>query len=240
MTPAAPLAITSVTNGASYQPGIEAGSWVMIQGSNLSNTNPGRAWTSSDFVGGNLPAALDGASLAIDGKAAFVECVSPTQINVLAPADSATGTVNVVVDNNGAFSAPEATQLQSLAPAFFLYGATNYAVASRLPGYVAVGNPTAAAHAGDLLVLWGSGFGATIPASAPSVVVSGAPVVTPAPTVTVGGMPVQVVSATLVGGEAGLYQVTIQLPANVPTGSLAVVATLGTAMTPPGVMLFVQ
>jgi uncharacterized protein (TIGR03437 family) len=52
-------------------------------------------------------------------------------------------------------------------------------------------------------------------------------------------MPVPVISATLVGGAAGLYQVTIQLPANVPTGSVAVVASLGTVMTPQ-VMLYVQ
>ena len=38
----APPAIASVLNGASFQPGIEAGSWVTIQGTNLANTT--RTW----------------------------------------------------------------------------------------------------------------------------------------------------------------------------------------------------
>ena len=33
---------TRVTNGASFQTGIAAGSWVTIKGSNLANTDPGR------------------------------------------------------------------------------------------------------------------------------------------------------------------------------------------------------
>ena len=44
LAPPGPPAITSVLNGASFQPGIEAGSWVMIQGTNLANTFPGRTW----------------------------------------------------------------------------------------------------------------------------------------------------------------------------------------------------
>ena len=52
--------------------------------------------------------------------------------------------------------------------------------------------------------------------------VSGAPVTVITPTVTVGGVSVPVVSSVLTTGTAGLYQVTIQLPANVPTGTVAV------------------
>jgi hypothetical protein len=65
--------ITSVVNGASLQPGIEAGSWVTIRGANLANTNPGRTWRSNEIVNGALPVVLDGVSVTIDGKPAFVE-----------------------------------------------------------------------------------------------------------------------------------------------------------------------
>jgi len=44
-------------------------------------------------VGGKLPVQLDGVSVTIDGKAAYVYYVSPNQIDVIAPADSTTGTV---------------------------------------------------------------------------------------------------------------------------------------------------
>jgi uncharacterized protein (TIGR03437 family) len=217
----------------------------MIQGANLANTYPGRTWRSDEVVNGNLPTALDGVSVTIDGKPAFVYYISPSQINVQAPSDSAVGTVNVVVDNNGNISAPATAQLQAVAPAFFLYPGTNYAVTSRLPDYALLGDPSAvpgtvAAKPGDTVVLWGTGFGATKPAVVAGTTVSGAPTVVTAPTFTVGGVAAQVISTVLTVGSAGLYQATIQLPATVPTGAAAVQAFVGGVQTQAGVLLFVS
>jgi uncharacterized protein (TIGR03437 family) len=217
----------------------------MIQGTNLANTYPGRTWRSDEVVNGNLPTALDGVSVTIDGKPAFVYYISATQINVQAPTDSAVGTVNVVVNNNGNISPPATAQLQAVAPAFFLYPGTNYAIASRLPDFALVGDPSAipgtvAAKAGDIVVLWGTGFGATDPAVPAGTAVSGAPAVVTAPTVKVGGVAVQVISTVLTAGSAGLYQVTIQLPATVPSGAVTVQASTGGVPTQAGVLLFCQ
>jgi uncharacterized protein (TIGR03437 family) len=223
--------ITAVLNGASFQPGIEAGSWVTIEGTNLANTT--RTWKTSDFTGNDLPTSLSGVSVTIDGNPAFVEYISPTQINVQAPSDSATGAVNVLVTNNGLLSAPATAQLQTYAPAFFLNPGTNSTVATVIPGYTPVTSATPA-RPGDLVVLWGTGFGPTTPATAAGSVVSGAPATASTPVVTVGGMQVQVISSGLTTGTAGLYQITIQLPANVPTGTLAVEASIGGAQTPAG------
>jgi uncharacterized protein (TIGR03437 family) len=236
--------ITSVVNGASFQAGVAAGSWVTIRGTNLANTNPGRKWMDADFVNGTLPTSLDGVSVTFDGKPAYVEFVSPTQINVLAPTDGAVGTVTVSVNNNGAVSANATATLQAVAPAFFLDGATNFAAATRLPDYALIADPVAVAGAvaakpGDLVVLWGTGFGATNPAAPANVPVSGAPAVVQTTTVTVGGMQVPVISAVLTTGTAGLYQITVQLPANVPTGTVPVQASIGGTSTPAGTMLFV-
>ena len=241
--PAAPL-IASVVNAASLQPGIEAGSWVTIRGTNLSNINPGRTWRTDEVVNGNLPTSLDGVSVTIDGKPAFVYYISPAQINVQAPSDAVLGPVNVVVTNNGASSAPATAQLQAFAPAFFQYPGANYATASRLPDYAAVADPaaipgTVAAKPGDLVVLWGTGFGATNPPTPAGTVVSGAPVVVTAPTVMVGGVAAQVLSTVLTTGCAGLYQVTIRIPEAAPAGAVAVQATVGGVRTADGVLLFV-
>src|SRR3989442_4223779 len=86
-----PVSVTGVVNGASFQPGIAAGSWVTIQGANLANTNPGRTWRSDEIVNGNLPTALDGVSVTINNKPAYVYYISPTQINVQAPSDDSVG-----------------------------------------------------------------------------------------------------------------------------------------------------
>ncbi len=245
VAPAGPPAITSVLNGASYQPGIEAGSWVMIQGTNLANTYPGRTWRNDEIVDGKLPTSLDGVSVTIDGKPVFVYYISPTQINVQAPSDGVVGAVNVVVTNNGAVSAVATVQLQKFAPAFFMYLGTNYAVASLLPDYALVGDPSAvagtiAAKPGDILVLWGTGFGSTNPPVAAGATVTGVPAVVTAPIVTVGGVTAQVISTILTASDVGLYQVTIQLPATVPTGAVAVEASVGGAQTQSGVLLFVS
>jgi len=236
--------ITSVVNGASFQPGIEAGSWVTIQGTNLANTSPGRIWRNDEIVGGRLPTALDGVSVTINGRAAYVYYISPSQINVQAPTDGTTGGVSVVVTNNGSVSAPAAGQLQPYAPACFQYGGTPYAIATR-PDYTLVGNPSAipgtvAASRGDVLILWATGFGPTNPATAAGAVVSGAPAVATTPSVTVGGTPVTFLGGALSPGSAGLYQIAIQLPASVPLGVVAIRASVGGYTSPAGVNLFVQ
>lgn len=242
--PPGPPAVTAVLNGASFLPGIEAGSWVTIEGTNLANTFPGRKWRDEEVAGGNLPASLDGVSVTIDGKPAFVYYISPTQINVQAPSDSTTGSVAVVVSNNGTASVPATAQLQPAAPGLFVYGATNYAIASRLPDYALIGDSSAvpgtvAAKPGDLVVLWGTGFGTTDPSTPAGVAVSGAPAVVTTPRVTVGGVDATVISAVLTTGAAGLYQVTIRIPDTVPAGAAAVRASVGGAQTQSGAMLFV-
>jgi uncharacterized protein (TIGR03437 family) len=234
--PTGPPAISAVVDSASFGPAIESGSWVTIQGSNLANTT--RSWKDSDFNGSNLPTSLDGVSVTINGKPAFVAYISPSQINVQAPSDNSTGAVAVVVNNNSVLSAPVMAQLQAAAPAFFLYPGTTYAIASRLPGYVPVGTPSAPAKPGDTVVLWGTGFGATNPAVSAGVVVSGTPMAT-TPTVTVGGVAVPVMNALLTAGSVGLYQITIQLPANVPTGAVEVQASVSGAQRSSGGNVFV-
>jgi uncharacterized protein (TIGR03437 family) len=241
--PAAPV-IASVVNGASLQPGIEAGSWVTILGSNLANTNTGQSWSAGEIVNGILPTSLAGVSVTIDGKPAFVAYISPAQINVQAPSDATVGAVNVVVTNNGAVSAPATVQLQPAAPAFYQYPGTNYASASRLPGYAPVADPSVvpgavAAMPGDIVVLWGTGFGATNPAVAAGALVTGAPAVVTTPIVTVGGVAAPVIDAVLTAGDAGLYQVTIQIPAAAPAGAVALQASVGGVQTANGVMIFV-
>jgi uncharacterized protein (TIGR03437 family) len=174
---------------------------VTIKGSNLAGT--------TGNASGNLPASLAGVSVTIDGRAALMSYVSPTQINVIAPADNATGAVSVVVTNNGSVSAPATAQLVANAPAFFVDPATGYA------------QTTAPAHAGGTVTLFAAGFTAT-------------------PTVMVGGIAATVVSNVLGAGMNAVYQVTLQLPAGVPTGAVPIVATVNGVATPAGVQLSVQ
>ncbi len=49
-------------------------------------------------------------------KSAYVYYISPTQINILTPPDTISGSVQVVVTNNGAASATFTAQAQAISP----------------------------------------------------------------------------------------------------------------------------
>lgn len=238
-------AIVQAVNAASYQPGIQAGSWVMIQGSNLANiADPGRGYRPNEIVNGQLPTSLDGVGVTIDGKPAFVGFIGQHQINVVAPDDTVQGPVTVVVTNNGTASAPATAQFQPYAPGLFEWGATNYATTIRYADGTLVGNPSAvpgsvAAKPGDTLILFGTGFGPTQPATPSGLLVTAASPTASMPAVTVGGISVNVIGATSSPGTVGVYQIEIQLPQSIGLGDLAVVANIGGFQSAVGVNLFV-
>lgn len=238
-----------VFNGAGYQTAICAGVWVTIKGTNLANST--RMWRSSDFVNGKLPTALDGVSVEINGKPAYLEYISPTQINVQAPSDTALGPVNVQVANNGSTSNSMTVQLQSVSPAFFPWP-HNYAVATR-PDYSYVGPAnlfpgltTAPAKPGDVIILWGTGFGPTKPSVSagviPKTVIPSGQIANLADSVSVliGNAPATVFGAALSPDSAGLYQIAVQVPASTPDGDQPVVAHIAGLQSPSGVFINVQ
>lgn len=235
--------ITLVENAAGFQPSIAAGSWVVIQGTNLSTIT--RTWRADDFVNGALPPQLDGVSAQINGKSAYVYYISPTQLNVQAPSDSAVGPVSVTVTNAAGASAPATVQLAAVSPAFFPWQG-KYAVATRtdfslvgLPGLLP-GLTTVPAKPGDIILLWGTGFGATNPAFPAGQTVTGAPALVANPTVTVGGVNADIVAAVLSPASAGLYLIAIRVPATATNGDLPVVAAIGGVQSPDGIFLTVQ
>lgn len=116
-------AITEVDNGFSNSTNspIQAGSWVVVKGTNLSSTH-GRGWNAIL----NFPTSMDGTSVTVNGKPAFLYFISPTQVNFQAPTYTATGPVQVVVTNNGAISAPATAQLQPFSLALLQWGGGQY------------------------------------------------------------------------------------------------------------------
>jgi uncharacterized protein (TIGR03437 family) len=84
----------------------------------------------------------------------------------------------------------------------------------------------------------GTGFGPTTPPTPAGAIVTGVPVA-PAPTVTAGGVSAPVLNFVLTQGSVGLYRIAIQLPANVPTGAVAIQASIGSAQTQAGATIFI-
>jgi uncharacterized protein (TIGR03437 family) len=231
-TQPAPI-ISAVASAASYQPGLASGAWMSIFGTNLSTST--YTWQNSDFVNGLLPTSLQGVSVTINGVAAYVAYISPTQINLLAPDDATIGTVQVQVtaarQNSNTWSAPKTL----FAPAFFTFASGAY-VAALHADYSLVGAPnllpgvvTQPAKPGETILLYGTGFGPTTPPTP-------APLANPVQ-IKIGGMAATVAFAGLVG--PGLYQFNVTVP-SLPSGDAAVLATIGGVATQKGLAVSIQ
>jgi uncharacterized protein (TIGR03437 family) len=235
--------ITLVANAEGEQTTIAPNTWVEIKGQNLSKANDTRVWQSSDFLNNQLPASLDGISVTVNGKSAFVYYISPAQVNILTPPDAMQGPVNVVLTRNGAASAPFAVEAQALSPSFFVINGGPYIVAQHGADNSLVGpsalypGQTSPAKPGETVVLYGNGFGPTS-----SAVVSGAETqggtLSPLPSVTVGGLPATVNFAGLI--SPGLYQINVVIPAGLGSGDQPILATYKGAETGPVEVITVQ
>lgn len=245
-------AITSVVNGATFASGIEAGSWVTIQGTNLTSAascdpaNPStgcRTWTSADFTNGT-PTSLDGVTVSMGGKAAYVYYISPTQINVQAP-DFGAGSISVTVTNANGTSNSVSVTADDFAPGLFMLG--SYAIATHVDGTLVAATGaypgSTPAAAGETVILWGTGFGPvtpSVPSGSTSASVNGSTVsyATNPPTITIGGVNATVVAAGLNPSALGLYQIAITVPAAAASGNQTLVASAGGKSSPASGVLF--
>jgi uncharacterized protein (TIGR03437 family) len=109
------------------------------------------------------------------------------------------------------------------------------------PGTFA-GATTFAAQPGEVLILWGTGFGPTFPVAPAGVSVpaSGGYSTASAPTVTVGNTAATVYGGALAPGSAGLYQIAIQVPGTLADGDWPIQATIGGVASPAGITLSVH
>jgi uncharacterized protein (TIGR03437 family) len=224
-------AITGVSNAGSFQPGFASATWISIFGTNLASTT--YSWQAADFVNGQLPVSLQGVSVTIGGKPAFVEYISPGQINVLAPDDAATGSVQVQVTANQQTSNSFAAQKQTFAPAFFTTDGKALAAVHADYTLIDAAHP---AKPGEVILLYGTGFGPTNPAvSTAQLIATAEPLANPVQ-LSIGGANAPVIFAGLV--EAGLYQFNVTVPA-IAGGDAAVTASILGAQSQTGVSIAV-
>ena len=96
------------------------------------------------------------------------------------------------------------------------------------------------ARPGEVVTLFGTGFGATNPAFAPGELPDrAAPVVEPV-RVTIGGLEAETLYAGAAPGLAGVYQINLRIPAAAPNGDLPVTLRVGSFAAPPGGFLTVR
>ncbi len=217
-------------------PTVGPGTYIEIYGQNLA---PATADWGKLFVNNVAPTSVQGVGVKINGEAAFVDYVSPGQINALVPGDLSAGPAQVVVSNAQGSSAPftvnvAAQQPTLLAPDSFVISGKQYVAAflpdnvNALPAGAIAGVTSRPAKPGETLVFYGLGFGAVSP---------NVPVGTIAPAQQTNlntplhflfnQTPGKIVYSGLASGFVGLYQFNVQVPQVADNDAVPLTFTLG-------------
>jgi len=212
----APLySAASIVNAADNQSGQLAPNAIgTIYGTNLAYSTA--AVTQNDIHGGALPIML-GASettVIIGNYPAALYYVSPTQINFLVPTNLLPVPVSVYVDVDALRGPLIPLTLGTAAPGLFQLDAHNV-VATLANGSVVT--PSSPAKPGDIVILWATGLGQTMPpADGFQLPTAAAPLVAGANlSIVLDGTPVDLGAIDYAGvapGFAGLYQINFTLP----------------------------
>jgi uncharacterized protein (TIGR03437 family) len=229
-TPVPAIAENGVISASSFGGFREAapGSFIEIYGSNLAGTS--RSWAGADFVEGKAPTSLEGVTVTVNGRPAFVAFVSPAQVNVQVPGDvPAGGSVPVIVSYQGQASAPVMLPVKPLAggllaPAALKVNDVQYVAAYGTSSAVTTSAP---ARPGETLVFYGVGFGPVTPGTVAGQIAQGLSSVSTPIEFQIGGVKAEILYAGLVPEFTGLYQFNVTVPANAPAGDLPVRVLMG-------------
>ena len=219
--------ITSIESASGFGgfSSVAPGSWIEIYGSNLAPDT--REWAGSDFNGNNAPTSLAGVQVLIGGQQAFVEYIttSPGQINAQLPSNIPTGgplpltVMNGTAASNAVNVTVNAVEPGLLAPSSFLIGGKQYVVALLpdnatyiLPAGAIPGVASRPAQPGDILTLYGIGFGSVTPNIPAGQIVTQSNQLAQPVQFLFGQTPAQVTFQGLTQGSVGLYQFDVVVP----------------------------
>jgi uncharacterized protein (TIGR03437 family) len=246
-TPLPTTQITLVANAFGDTPVIAPNTWVEIKGTNLALPGDTRIWQGADFMNNQLPTQLDGVSVTVNGKNAFLYYISPTQVNVLTPPDALPSSTQVQLTNNGVKSNVAVVQAQPQSLSFFEFvssGGLHYVYGRRQSDNSLIGPTSLFAglstpvKPGDPIYVAATGFGTTdVPIVSGALTQSGN-LPQPFPVVKIGGIQASVSFAGLVA--VGTYQINLVVPPNLPDGDLPLTATYNGLSTQPNLLITIQ
>ncbi|MFN0102495.1 MAG: IPT/TIG domain-containing protein [Bryobacteraceae bacterium] len=207
--------------------GFSSNTYVEVYGQNFSSTQ--RLWGGADFSGSNAPTSLDGVSVTVNGRPAYVYYISPNQININTPEDTAIGPVTIQVRAPLGMSNSVVVNRARLSPTLqtvsqFLIDGKQYAVALTPDFSTFIGRPGmlpgvsfTLARPGDTIAIYALGCGPTSPPTQAGVVAAQASALSLPYRLRIGGQAANVTFAGMVGGTIGLYQFNAVVP-NVAAG----------------------
>lgn len=229
-----------IVNSGNFAPGPFApDSIVTIFGSGLARSS--QQLTANDIVSGHLPTELNYTQVFVDNFPAPLFYVSDTQINFLVPSTQSVGPTKIRVACEGN-TGPEVTvTVVDSAPALFTL-AGQYAIATHVDNSLV--SPDSPAHAGEIIVVYATGLGKTVPNPATGEVPKyAAPILAlSALQVSLAGVVVDsglIKYAGLTPASAGLYQINLEVPGN-PGTDPEVRVTIAGQSSPAGLKLAIR
>jgi uncharacterized protein (TIGR03437 family) len=185
------------------------------------------------------PSTLSGVTVLVGPVPAGLFYVSPNQINFLIPNSLTPGTYSITVVRDNLASQPASVVVQEVAPGLFA-SLPGFAVALHADSTPVTEN--APAMPGEIVVFYGTGFGRAQPdPSDRSIASSAAPIVHLADfRVLLDGSAIDPSLVQYVGlapFNAGLYQVNVRLPDNLPATSPQVQVSVAGSLSPGGLRL---
>jgi uncharacterized protein (TIGR03437 family) len=225
----APLARNAVVNSASLAVGaLSPGALITINGSGFTD-----AVANADEGAPRLPSKLDGIEVIFDGVALPLLSVSPVELRAQLPYEmsgASSGSLYIRTehaDGSVTITNAAALKLSATSPGLFAFGGVEprtglilHSNGSAQQAGTPV-TPDDPAKPGELLIFWAAGLGAVdngsekgpamgVPFAGPD-----APVASRVSAL-VSGRTAQVLSAALPQGSIGVYEVRVQLPADLP------------------------
>jgi uncharacterized protein (TIGR03437 family) len=199
-----------------------------------------RAITWDDVEAGTLPTVLPGTGVRVlvNNRPAQIYYVSPTQVNFLVPTNLIAGEVTVQLVRDATAGPPVRLRLHDAAPALFLLDPETV-IATR-PDFSLI-TPENPVQPGEEVILWATGLGPTVPPQIYGRIPLAASWIARAGEfrVFLNGDPLPAEQISYVGvapGFAGLYQVNLKLPAELPRNPEIRIA-VGAEISPPGFRL---
>jgi uncharacterized protein (TIGR03437 family) len=253
--------LQTITNGASFQQQLSSNAMISFFGFGFQVPGRTRGVGLGDITNNAFPTTLacvsilaTGAGLPASGILLPLAYVQTDQINAQAPVVPGTGPVNLTVIVNAGKpnelrSDIATVNLQTFAPAFFVFpnsqsiaaqvGGSSQIIAN--PAVVAGGQP---AQPGQVITLYGTGFGGTNPTVPTGQLAAGVASLTTPITVMIGTTVLSqqdVLYAGLSPGSInGLYQFNVRVPTAAPDGDVPVSVAIGGFQTQSGATIPVK
>jgi uncharacterized protein (TIGR03437 family) len=211
--------IAGMANGASFTQAFSPGAILSVFGSQLAPS----AGSASSVP---LPISMAGVAATVNGVAAPLYYVSPGQLNIQIPYETAVNaTATVSVNNNG----------QVASKTFFVAAAAPGVFFNSQNGLIV---PTGSASRGQIITLFITGAGTVTPAiatgAAPAsgTAIANLPRPSQSTTVTVGGVTAASEFIGIPVGLVGVTQINFQVPTSIGIGTQPVIVSTGGVSSP--------